>query len=186
MYGLLLKNMARLGSGVKVSEIMQKEVVIAHPDMTVAEAAKLMNSFRIGGLPVVQNGMLIGIITEREIMRKVVAENKQADQVFVADSMVSPPRVIAGPDDDITAVAHKMGKYDVSRIPIVDKANKLFGIVTNKDLLKHSSELLDVLLEQARIKGPALNETHSAFGKCEACGDHTHLVFQDNKFVCDG
>ncbi len=173
-------------SDLKVSEIMTKEVVIANPNMTVTEAAKLMNSFRIGGLPVVQNGVLVGIITEREIMKKVVAVNKQPDKTLVQDSMASPVRVIASPNETITQVARKMGRHDVSRVPIVDASGKILGIITNKDIIKNSSELLDILLEQARIKGPNLDKQHSAFGKCELCGDHTHLIFQNSKFVCDG
>lgn len=172
-------------SGIKVSDIMTREVVIASPEMAVVEAAKLMNSFRIGGLPVVQNGKLIGIITEREIMRKVVAANKLADKTLVKEVMVSPPRVIGNPDEDITQIAQKMARHDVTRIPIVDKTGKILGMVTNRDVLKNSNELMDILLEQARIKGPELKGDYAAFGKCEACGDHTHLIFQDHKFVCD-
>lgn len=174
-------------SGLKASDIMTKEVVIAHPDMTLVEAAKLMNKFRIGGLPVVDGGKLIGALTERTIMQRAIEADKQPSTVFVKDIML-PVKVIVGPDEDVWTIAEHMAKRDVSRVFVCEggkKDGRLIGIVTNRDVLKYSHEAVDLLVEQARIKGPQLHESHTAFGKCEDCGDHTHLVFQENKFVCD-
>ncbi len=171
-------------SGIKVKDIMTGEVVIARPEMTIMEVARLMNSFRIGGLPIVEAGKLVGMLTERDIMNRVVAANLKPNEMKVSQVMTAPPKVIGNLDEDINSIAGKISKFDVTRIPIVDKENNLVGIVTNRDILRNSRELLDVLLEQAKIKGQ-LDEGHVAFGKCEICGQSSHLQFVNNSFVCD-
>ncbi|MBD3263124.1 CBS domain-containing protein [Candidatus Woesearchaeota archaeon] len=171
-------------SGIKAHEIMTKEVVIAHPHMTVSEAAKLMNSFRIGGLPVIENGKLAGIITERDIMEELVAKDKNASETTVKKIMTSPPKIYGTENEDMNSIVKKMTDHNVTRMPIIDSANRLRGIITNKDVLHNCTEYFDVLLEQAKIKG-IKEEDYTAFGHCETCGDSTHLVFKDGRFVCD-
>lgn len=173
-----------MASDIKAIDIMTGEVVLARPDMTVAEAARLMNVFRIGGLPVVENGKLIGMLTERDIMKHVVAANKKASEIIVGNVMTSPPKAVGEIDEDLSSLAEKITKFDVTRIPIIDDNGKLVGIVTNKDVLNNAKDYLEILLEQAKIKGE-LKTDYSAFGKCELCGEAAHLIFKDNRFVCD-
>ncbi|MEM2874334.1 MAG: CBS domain-containing protein [Candidatus Nanoarchaeia archaeon] len=173
-----------MASGIKAIDIMTGEVVIARADMTIAEAARLMNIFRIGGLPVVEQGKLVGMLTERDIMRGVVAANKRPADVLVADIMTSPPKVTATIDEDLSVLAEKIAKFDVTRIPIVDKEGHVVGIVTNRDVVMNSKEYLEILLEQAKVKG-RLSEDYAAYGKCELCQQASHLFFKKNRFVCD-
>jgi len=171
-------------SDIKAIDIMTSEVVLARPEMTVAEAARLMNIFRIGGLPVVEDAKLIGMLTERDIMKNVVAANKKASEVLISNIMTSPPKVFGTLDEPLSSLAQKISKFDVTRIPIVDNEGKVVGIVTNRDVIKYSTEYLETLIEQAKIKGE-LKQDYSAFGKCELCGQPSHLLFKDNRFVCD-
>jgi CBS domain-containing protein len=173
-----------VASGIRAIDIMTGEVIIARPDMTISEAARLMNVFRIGGVPVVENGQLIGMLTERDIMQRVVAEGKKPGEILVKDTMTSPPRVTATVYEDLSSLSEKIVKFDVTRIPIIDENKKLVGIVTNRDVLSNSKEFMEVLLEQARVKGE-LNEDYAAFGKCEICQQASHLLFKNNRFVCD-
>src|SRR3989344_3804307 len=99
---------------LKASDIMSKEVVIASPEMNLVEAARLMNQFRIGGLPVLEDGELVGAITERTIMQKVVEADVQASKVFVKDIML-PPKITVGPDEDVGRIARLMAEEDVTR-----------------------------------------------------------------------
>lgn len=171
-------------SDIKAIDIMTSEVVLARPDMTVAEAARLMNIFRIGGLPIVEDAKLIGMLTERDIMKNVVATNKKASEVLVSAVMTCPPKVFGTLDEPLSSLAQKISKFDVTRIPIVDNEGKVVGIVTNRDVIKYSTEYLETLIEQAKIKGE-LKQDYSAFGKCELCGQPSHLLFKDSRFVCD-
>ncbi|MGB9675445.1 MAG: CBS domain-containing protein [Candidatus Nanoarchaeia archaeon] len=170
-------------TSIKAKDIMTKEVIFVTPSMSVQEAARVMNIFRIGGVPVVVNRKVIGMLCERDIMQRVVAENKLPSELKVEDVMTSPPKVLAHEDEDLNSLAQKMVKYDVTRIPILDKNENVVGIVTNRDVLKNSVEFLDILLEQAKVKG--LNEDYVAFSKCDICHQIGHLYFKDNKFICD-
>ncbi len=173
-----------MASGIKAIDIMTGEVIIARPDMSISEAARLMNLFRIGGLPIVFQGKLVGMLTERDIMKGVVAANKKAAEVTVAEIMTSPPKVTATVDEDLSSLADKISKFDVTRIPVVDAHGVVVGIVTNRDVLNNSKEFLEVLLEQTKVKGQ-LNDDYAAYGKCELCQEASHLFFKNNRFVCD-
>ena len=78
-------------SGINVGEIMNVRVATVTPDTTIKEVAKLANKYRIGGLPVInKNRKLVGIVTERDVMRKVVALNKKPSVVKVKEIMADP------------------------------------------------------------------------------------------------
>jgi len=171
-------------SGIRAIDIMTAEIVIAHVEMTIVEVSELMNRFRLGGLPGVFDGRLVGVITERDIMRRVIAVNLQPSTVKVGDVMTSPPVAVAYVSDDLSVLADKMSKFDITRLPVLDHKNRLVGIITNRDVLKNSSEYMETLLEQAKIKGE-VREEKTAFGKCELCGDHTHLYLKKEKFLCE-
>jgi CBS domain-containing protein len=76
-----------------------------------------------------------------------------------------------------------MAAHDVTRVPVL-RDGKLVGIVTNRDILKNSADLIDVLIEQARVKGRD-RKGHVSYGKCELCGMSNYLLFVKGVFVCD-
>ena len=172
-----------MASGIKAADIMSRNVVFATPEMKITEVAALMNEFRIGGIPVLTNGGVCGIITERDIMKKVVQGNKSPSEVSVEEIMTCPPKVVCDVSDDLEDIAELMAAHDVTRIPVV-RDGKLVGIVTNRDVLKNSADLIDVLIEQARVKGRD-KKGHVSYGKCELCGMSDYLVFAKGVFVCD-
>lgn len=173
-------------TGIRAVDIMSTKLVAAAPNMTLIEASKLMNKYRIGGLPVLRNYKLVGMITERDIMRKAIARNKQPKKVLVKNIMQKGKLITADKFEDIDSIARKIAKHDKTRIPIVHK-NKLVGIVTNRDILKHSHEHLSILIEQARIKGPSDKGPAYplAHGKCDNCGASGNLAFKGDKFLCE-
>lgn len=171
---------------LKAADIMTPHVVIATPDMGLVEAGKLMNRFRIGGLPVVdKTGKLISIITERCIMKGVIAVNKKPGSLKVKDVMVKSKMVTGSPGESIKSIAEKMHEFDKARIPIVDKEGKLLGIITNKDIVEHSPTLTNLVLEQAKME-QAYGQFSSSvsFGRCEHCGGVSDLFFREEKFLC--
>lgn len=173
-------------SGIDVGEIMNTRLAITNPDMTVDKAAALANKYRVGGLPVIDSeNKLVGIITERDIMKKVVAKDAKASKILVKDIMtVAEELITAFPDEDMNSVAKKMHRKDVTRIPIVTEDGFLVGIVTNRDILENSPKLIDVLLEQARLKGPKDLEP-IAIGTCELCGTKGPLIYSEGDFICE-
>ena len=171
-------------SGIRAIDIMNHNVVTCTPDMTVSEIAKLMNKHRIGGLPVCSESNLSGLITERDIMMKVIAKGLNPKEIKVKQVMNAPLKATADKFSDIVELARLMNDYDVSRVPILD-SGKLVGIVTNKDVLVNAPELLDVFVERANINKKGKPNHPEAFGVCEACSEKGHLHFSQHGFRCN-
>ena len=171
-------------SGIRAIDIGDRKIITVKPTDKLIATAKKMARRRIGGLPVVSKKKLIGIITERDIINKVCAKNKDLKKLKVKDVMTSPVKVFAEKHDDLTDIAKKMVKHDVSRVPIVD-GEKLVGFITNKDIARESPVLINVLLEQLRVSNPDFRFEPNAFGKCEVCGSPGQLDFRSSKFLCE-
>ena len=123
---------------MKVSEVMTREVQTIQPDQTAQEAARFMLSADAGSIPVTEGERLIGMITDRDITVRGVAEGRGPDTP-VRDLM-SDGIVCADIDEDIDAVAQKMSDAQVRRLPVVDEEQKLCGIVSLGDLARETGD----------------------------------------------
>tara|TARA_Y100000034_G_scaffold67949_1_gene81980 strand:+ start:1658 stop:2191 length:534 start_codon:yes stop_codon:yes gene_type:complete len=173
-----------MGSGIRVIDIMSHKVVTATPNMTVSEVAKLMNKHRIGGVPVCEGNKFVGLITERDIMLRVIALNRKPSSLRVKQVMQSKPRVVTEKFEDLTTVTRKFVDHEVSRIPVLD-GNKIVGVVTHKDVVRHAPALLDLFIEKLKVSTQGKPEHPEAFGTCESCDNTGHLHFLNESFVCD-
>lgn len=117
-----------------LSDIMTKNVVVVDVSTTAFEAAKTMSEREIGGLVVTQQKKPIGIITERDLLKKVVAKNLKPDQVKVSDIM-STPLITTPPNTPLYTAADIMSKKHIRRLVIV-KDDSPVGIVTSTDVMK--------------------------------------------------
>lgn len=173
-------------SGVRAIDFMSTNLITTTKENKIADIAKVMNKYRIGGVPVVnKKGAIIGLITERDIMIHVIAANKKPDQVSVGEVMTKKIITI-GKFEDINDIAKKMNQHDLTRLPVLDEKKRLIGVVTNRDVLEQSPPLVDLILEQARIKGPldSMNSPN-ALGRCEYCGANGTLLFKNDMFLCE-
>jgi len=117
-----------------VREFMTKDVVTIDAQKTVFEAAELMTQKEISDLVVVEGKKPIGIITERDFVRRVVAERKSFD-IRVSDIMTTPLKVI-NPDASLRDAARKMVGRGIRRLPVIEH-DRLVGIITATDLARH-------------------------------------------------
>ena len=116
-----------------VSEIMAKALEFIAPDATVQEAATLMGELDVGALPVGSAEDLLGILTDRDILFRVVAEGGDTTQVRVREVMSSS--VFSCRDTDTLATAMDiMGAYHVRRLPVLDEAKHVVGWLTLSDV----------------------------------------------------
>ena len=144
-------------SGVKpsemmyVKEIMRSDVKTARPDSTVSEVVEKMNRFDIGSIIVVQERRPVGIITERDILRKVV-EHCLDPSICKAKDIMTTPAITAKEDLSIEEAASLMARHKFRRIPIV-RGNELVGIITAKDLIEKNPLLVEHLGKSARSTG---------------------------------
>jgi CBS domain-containing protein len=120
---------------MKVSEIMTRDVRLLSPDQTIREAASLMADIDAGSLPVSENDRLVGMITDRDIVIRAVAQGKSAD-TKVADVM-SKEILYCVDTDEIDDVARNMGKAQVRRLPVVNSEKRRVGIVSLGDLARN-------------------------------------------------
>jgi CBS domain-containing protein len=117
---------------MKVSEAMSRDVQIARPDQTIQEVAKCMCDCDVGSLPVGDNDRLVGMITDRDIAVRAVAENKPPS-TKVRDIMSSDVRYCFD-DEDAGHVARNMADQQVRRLPVVNRDKRLVGILSLADL----------------------------------------------------
>jgi CBS domain-containing protein len=163
---------------IPVKEVMTKEVVTITPKDNIARAAKLMSSNRVGCLVVVQNRSPIGIVTERDILTKVVGLDLKPSKVLVGEVMSSPP-VTIGPDVEVSEAAKLMSKHDIRRLPVINEG-KLVGIVTASDL----ASVVPDMAEFADVPLPPSEEVSTSV--CEVCGEvSSHLYEVNGKWVCE-
>jgi CBS domain-containing protein len=117
---------------VKISEVMTRDVQTVRPDQTAREAATFMLSADAGAIPVTEGDRLIGMITDRDIAVRGVAEGHGPDTP-VRDLM-SNDMITARIDDDTDDIATRMSEAQVRRLPVIDDQQKLCGIVSLGDL----------------------------------------------------
>jgi len=175
-----------MGKGmVIVKEAMKVNPVTVNPKTTVKEAAELMKNKGIGNCIVVDDKP-VGIITESDILKKVVAEDRKASEVLVEEVMVSPIIVI-DPYVDIEEAMKIMSKCNIRRLPVVENG-KLIGIITQKDILRLSPMLLEISREWSDIVGKdeAYLKKQIFSGKCEDCGIlSANLKNIDGRLLCE-
>jgi CBS domain-containing protein len=117
---------------MKVKDAMTSDVCLANPDMSICEAACLMADSDIGTLPVGDGDRLVGMITDRDIAIRAVAQGKSPDTP-VRDVM-SKEILYCFEDETTEHVARNMGDQKVRRLPVLDRKKRLVGIVSVGDL----------------------------------------------------
>jgi CBS domain-containing protein len=139
---------------MKVSEIMTKNPGCCTPETPLREVARLMVDCDCGEIPVVDSKRTmrpVGVVTDRDIVVRCVAEGKNPLEAEAEDCMSSPV-VTATPDADVQEAADLMQDHQLRRLPIVDEAGALCGIVAQADLARHASprEVAEVVREVSR------------------------------------
>jgi CBS domain-containing protein len=126
---------------MKISEIMSNNPRSVSPDTPISEAARIMKEEDVGLVPVVERvggaetrGRLIGVVTDRDITIRHVAEGRSSDAP-VSDVM-SGGVMTCSPDDSVDTAMELMGREQVRRIPIVDERGSLVGVLAQADLAR--------------------------------------------------
>jgi len=125
---------------MRVSEAMTREVKICTPGQPIREAARTMAAIDAGALPVGENDRLIGMITDRDIAVRGVAQG-HGPETSVRDLM-SEGLICVRDNDDVAEVASRMADSQVRRLPVIDSDDKLCGIVSLGDLSRQTKDQL--------------------------------------------
>ncbi len=134
-----------------VKDVMNKNVVVAKSDVTVREATKVMNKFRIGSLVVINNDRIVGILTERDVLESV-AEGKDPD-CTTAEEIMGKEVVTIDPDQDVKAAVDLMTEHKIKKLPVVED-NKIKGIITASDIIVVEPKLIASVAQLISMKLP--------------------------------
>lgn len=119
---------------MKVQDVMTRDPRCVTPETSAREAAQVMKDEDVGIVPVVEGERLIGVVTDRDLALRVVADGRDSSAT-VRDVMSSGRIATCRPDEDLDRVMETMAKEQVRRIPIVDERGSLVGIVAQADVV---------------------------------------------------
>ena len=173
-------------TGLKVIDAMTKKPITISPNTTAFEAASIMKKERVGNLIVQDKGKLKGILTEQDLVYKIVADGNSPKKIAVKDIMTK--KVISiQPDKDITDAMLKMSKLNVRRLPVIED-DKIVGILTQKDILKIEPQLFELIVDKIELreeKSKPIHRVGEREGICQLCGNYAAFLFeQDEVMVC--
>jgi CBS domain-containing protein len=137
----------------KISEVMSTDVQTISPDAPIEEAAQEMRDGDFGLLPVGEEEHLLGVITDRDITVRAVAEGK--DPSTPVHDVMSEGVIWAHEDDSVEDAARVMSDHQIRRLPIVDADQRLVGIVSLGDFAVDSSDIGPVVEALSDISSPA-------------------------------
>lgn len=173
---------------LSVKEIMTRGVATIDIKSNVAELATNMLNINVGSIIITDNNAPVGIVTERDIVKKITSKNMKPDDISIKDLMTSPLITIPG-SEDVNDAMQKMVKMQIRRLPIVENS-KLVGIVTDIDLIAISSEMGAIfsdLIEMQRERISSMEQNPQVLqGICEECGDFADaLRLVDGILLCE-
>lgn len=128
-------------SPIKVNERMSTHIVSVEPERPVRELAKIMRDEHVGCIPVVSDNLLLGMITDRDIACRSVAEARDLDETPARDIMTTPVYTCRTGELLVDA-AQTMENQQVRRLPVMDEDGKVVGLLTADDLSWHTDHLL--------------------------------------------
>lgn len=117
---------------MQVRDIMAKDVACLNTEDSIEQAAVLMKQYNVGSVPVCMRNQVIGIVTDRDIALRSVAEGHQGEQM-VEDVMTRNP-IVASPQMDVHEAARIMSNNQIRRLPVVEDNGQLVGIVALGDI----------------------------------------------------
>ena len=118
---------------MRVAEAMTRDVRLIEPNQTIRNAALLMAEMDAGIMPVREGDRLVGMITDRDIIARVVAAGRDPSSVMVRE-VATKDLVTIGPDQDEQAARQMMAQHQLDRLLVVEEGDRLVGIISEADL----------------------------------------------------
>lgn len=173
-------------TGINVIDAMTKKTVTVSPETNLQKVAKLMEENNIGSVLVKEKDRLIGIVTEQDIVRRVVAKGISPSAESVKNFMTTTLSTI-DPGSDIFDALNIMKDRNVKSLPVKD-GDKLVGMLALKDILKIQPSLFEIWVEKMEIKEESSKPIFRPLpqeGICEACGEYSERLFEiEDSLLC--
>ena len=145
---------------MQVQEIMSHDVELIDPNSTIRDAACKLRAEDIGALPVGENDRLIGMITDRDMVIRCVADDRQPSKCLVRDAM-SKKICYCFEDDDLDEAAQLMADHQVRRLPVLNRNKRLVGMISLADISRCEPHIVKTALEGiSQPSGASRRMTH--------------------------
>lgn len=171
--------------GLKIHEAMNPNPQTVSETTTVDKALKFMLRTGVGSLIVTGKKKPIGLLTEKDLLLKVMSRNKDPRQLKVKDIMTK--KIISvSPHDDLEVAAKLMAKKSLRRLPVLE-GRKLVGMLTVKDLLNLAPSLIDILKQRLEMANSSVSAGRKVVvpGICDSCNGHSDALKRVNgEFLC--
>jgi len=173
-----------------VKDVMSSPAITVEENAPANRVAELMDKHEVGCIIVTtKEEKPIGVITERDLVLRVLAKNAKPDTLKAHEVMTSPLITIE-PDATITETARRMSRLNIRRLGVVYKG-RLVGIISSKDVLGVMPELLEIIQEKAMIEGENMAEEEHEEGAplagyCDHCGVWSDTLTEVNgEYHCE-
>ena len=166
-------------TGIKICDAMTCMPISVSSLTTLKECANVMEKHHVGSLLIIDDKKLLGLVSEKDIVRKAVGKISNPERLLAKDIMESHLHTIR-PEEDIADALTMMNDYNIRHLPVMDD-NKLIGLITAKDILKIQPHLFETLAETIELR----EQESKLKNFCQACGKfNTDLVNQDGIMIC--
>lgn len=171
-------------TGVKIADAMTAKPISVEPDRSIEDCAGVMVNSHVGSLVIIKDNRLVGIITEQDIVRKVVAKKMDPSKTFVKDVMITK-LITAEPSDDIYEALVLMRDNNIRHLPVVHK-HRLVGYLTIKDVLKIQPQLFEIIVEKFELREEQNKPLGVGPGEeiCDVCGLPSDMLYEIDGEMC--
>lgn len=168
-----------------VKEAMTSPALSVHEEQDIVRVAKMMDDGNVGAVVVTEkDDQPLGIVTERDIVIRVVARGINPKGVKAKDVMTSPLRMV-DPDMSLVDAMTLMNKLNIRRLGVTYKG-KLAGIVTDKDILRIVPTIIEIIQERSNIMATESPSGPSLSGFCDRCGVYSsNMRSEGGEFLCE-
>jgi signal-transduction protein with cAMP-binding, CBS, and nucleotidyltransferase domain len=168
-----------------VREAMSSPVISVEENEDIVQVANKMREQRVGAVIVVNSsGNPVGIVTERDIVTRVVADGVDPNMVVASKVMTSPVKMVE-PELGLMDAMKMMDKENIRRLGVIYKG-ELVGIITDRSIIRLIPTIMDIMKEQKEIMGDTQSSGASTAGYCDRCEVYSNNLREiDGDFLCE-
>ncbi|MCL4447001.1 MAG: CBS domain-containing protein [Thermoplasmatales archaeon] len=167
---------------IQVSEVMSRNPIKVKSSLTVEEGAKIMAQKGISSLLVEDQGQIVGIVTERDIVTKIAANGMSSSEKKLSDVMSSPLIHVEG-GMPLETAAEMMWKKRIRRLPVMIN-NEIVGILTENDIVRISPGLIEITRGILDSKNQGI--VKGIHGVCDSCNEFSeNLIYKAGSYYCE-
>lgn len=174
-------------ANLTVRQVMNSPVITGKPDETIREIAKKMTENEVGSIVIVEDGKPVGMVTDGDIIDRVVSKGLNPDEVKAKDIM-SKPILTVDAETTIINAAKYMRKNRVKRVGVTYRG-RIEGILSIWDIISVTPEIVEIFSEKLNIQSSLLQSEKEAVyfaGYCDTCSRWSDLLIEvDGKYICE-